>query len=132
MAGSEAPYTVRLDAPLDALGAAVTDSVVLRAPIAGTVSRVSYTPEAAITGAATNNRTIQLVNRGQAGSGSTVVATLTFASGTNAAAYDETDLTLGVAANLAVAEGDVLEFRSGANGTGLADPGGSVAVTIAR
>lgn len=129
---STAPFLARLQADNDAVAAAASASRPVRAPIAGSVSRVAYAPVALITGVATNNRTIQLVNRGQDGSGATVVATLTFGAGTNAAAFDETPLTLQAAANLVVAEGDVLEFRSSANGTGLADPGGLVTIEINR
>lgn len=109
------------------------DTVLAQSPYAGTVSAVQYVPEAAITGAATNNRTVSLVNKGQAGSGTTVVATLTFASGTNATANNEVTLTLSsTAADLVVAEGDTLQWRSIANGTGLADPGGIARVTVSR
>lgn len=109
------------------------DTVLAQSPYAGTVTAVQYVPEAAITGAATNNRTVSLVNKGQAGSGTTVVATLTFASGTNATANNEVSLTLSsTAADLVVAEGDTLQWRSIANGTGLADPGGIARVTVSR
>jgi hypothetical protein len=109
------------------------DSVLAQSPYAGTVTAVQYVPEAAITGAATNNRTVSLVNKGQAGSGTTVVATLTFASGTNATANNEVSLTLSsTAADLVVAEGDTLQWRSIANGTGLADPGGIARVGVSR
>ena len=109
------------------------DTVIAQSPYAGTVTAVQYVPEAAITGAATNNRTVSLVNKGQAGSGTTVVATLTFGSGTNATANNEVSLTLSsTAADLVVAEGDTLQWRSIANGTGLADPGGIARVTVSR
>ena len=109
------------------------DTVLGQAPFSGTVTDVEYVAETAITGAATNNRTVSLVNKGQAGSGSTTVASLTFASGTNAAANDDTTVTLsGTAANLTVVEGDTLQWRSVANGTGIADPGGVVRITVSR
>lgn len=109
------------------------DTVIGQAPFAGTVTAVQYVPEAAITGAATNNRAVSLVNKGQAGSGSTVVATLTFGSGTDAAANNEVALTLSAtAANRVVAEGDTLQWRSVANGTGMIDPGGIARVTVSR
>lgn len=99
----------------------------------GTVTAVTYTPDGTITGAATNNRTVQLVNKGQTGVGATVVASLNFANGTNAPAGDEKAITLsGTPANLVVAAGDVLEWQSNAVGTGIADPGGLVRVTIER
>lgn len=109
------------------------DTVIGQAQFAGTVTGVQYVPEAAITGAATNNRTVSLVNKGQAGSGTTVVATLTFGSGTNATANNEVALTLSAtASDLVVADGDTLLWRSIANGTGLADPGGLARITFSR
>lgn len=107
---------------------------VCRAPFAGTVSAVTYTPDATLTGANTDSRTISLVNRGAAGAGTTTVASKAFLSGVNAADNDETDITLsGTAANLVVAEGDILEWVSTHVGsTGLADPGGMAKVQITR
>lgn len=133
MAGEKAPFQVTLSTDVEALGTAVAGSEAVRAPVAGTVTKASYIPAAAVTGAATNNRVLTIVNRGQDGTGTTVVATLTFGNGVNAAAYDEKDFTLSVVAGATtVAEGDVLEVRSGVNGTGIADPGGTVVLGIAR
>jgi hypothetical protein len=129
-----APLVNVIQQDVPAAATAVSDdSVIAQSPFAGTVSAVQYVPEAAITGAATNNRTVSLVNKGAAGSGSTVVATLTFASGTNATANNEVSLTLSsTAADLVLAEGDTLQWRSIANGTGLADPGGVAKVSVSR
>lgn len=132
---STAPYLHRIEAIVPGMATAGTDdSVTLgRAPFAGTVSSVTYTPDAAITGAATNTRAVRLRNRGQAGAGTTIVAELQFDSGVNAAAFDEKVIPLsGTAANLVVAEGDILEWFSDAVGTGLADPGGLARVEISR
>jgi hypothetical protein len=94
---------------------------------------VQYVPEAAITGANTNTRSMTLFNKGQAGAGTTTVATLQFDSGVNAAANDEKAVTLsGTAANLDLAAGDTLLWRSLHIGTGQADPGGLVRVTVTR
>lgn len=109
------------------------NTVVGEAPWAATITAVSYTPLTAITGAATNNRTVSLVNKAQDGTGATVVATLNFGSGTNAAAADEKAITLSATpANLVVAAGDVLEWTSTHVGTGIADPGGLVRTTFSR
>jgi hypothetical protein len=104
------------------------------APFAGTVTAVEYIPDTVLTGANTDSRTAVLVNKGQSGAGTTVVATLAFVSGVNAAADDARAITLsGTAANLVVADGDVLAWQSNHVGaTGLADPGGLVRVTISR
>lgn len=103
------------------------------APFAGVVSSVSLTPEATITGAATNHRRFRVVNRGQAGAGAVVVAELAMDPGVTATAGDERAITLSVTpANLVVAAGDILAWESAAIGTGIADPGGLVQVTLDR
>jgi hypothetical protein len=104
---------------------------VIRVDSAGTVTAVTYAPVTAITGANTNTRSVSLVNMGQTGVGTAVVATIQYNSGVNAASSDENTVTLsGTPANLVVAAGDILQWRSTAVGTGIADPGGLVAVTI--
>lgn len=110
------------------------DQTIDAVPYDGTVTSVTFTPEAAITGAATNFRTFRVLNKGQSGAGSTVVASLAFSSsGVTAAAFDETTITLsGTAANLAVASGDVLAWDETVAGTGLASPGGLVRVKVDR
>lgn len=130
-----APLVRVIEADVPAVGTAGNDddSVIAQAPFAGTVAAVQYVPEAAITGAATNNRTLSLINKGQAGSGTTVVASLNFGNGTNATANNEVALTLSAtAADLVVAEGDTLLWRSLHIGTGIADPGGLARVTVSR
>ncbi|MDQ2785023.1 MAG: hypothetical protein M3Y58_08480 [Chloroflexota bacterium] len=113
--------------------AATADTPIDEAPFAGTVTAVSYVPDAAITGAATNSRTVTLYNRGQAGTGTTVVAQLAFVAGTNAAQYGRTTIPLSIVAGATtVATGDVLEWDSAAVGTGLADSGGLVHVEVTR
>jgi hypothetical protein len=98
----------------------------------GTVSAVTYSPVTAITGANTNTRSVSLVNKGTDGTGTTVVATLQFNSGVNAAAATPTTVTLsGTPANLAVTAGQVLQWQSTHVGTGIADPGGLVVVALA-
>jgi hypothetical protein len=109
------------------------DTPVDQAPFDGTVSSVQYVPAATITGANTNTRSVTLFNKGQAGAGTTTVATLQFDSGVNATADDEKTITLsGTPANLTVAAGDTLLWRSLHVGTGITDPGGLVRITITR
>lgn len=129
-----APFLRTLQAHVGALGA-TTDATenVGAAPFAGTVSEVSYTPDAAIAGANTNTRTLSLVNKGQDGTGTTVVATLALTSGVNIAASDEGQLTLSATpANRVVANDDILAFTSVHASSGLADPGGLVEVGVNR
>jgi len=100
------------------------------APRAATVTAVTYSTVTAITGANTNSRTVVLVNLGQTGVGTTVIATLAFVSGVNTVAGDEKTITLSATpANLVLAAGDVLQWQSTHVGTGIADPGGLVAIT---
>jgi hypothetical protein len=109
------------------------DSVVSQAPFDCTVTKVEFVAVAAITGANTNTRSVTLFNKGQAGAGTTTVATLQFDSGVNASASDEKAITLsGTAANLDLAAGDTLLWRSLHVGTGITDPGGLVRVTVTR
>ena len=52
------------------------------------ITAVTYTPEAAVTGNTTNNLTLQLRNKGTAGSGTTAVtAVKTYATGTDLTAF---------------------------------------------
>jgi hypothetical protein len=130
-----APSVHQITAPVEPVATVGNDleTDVGRCPHAGTVTAVTYTPATAITGAATNNRTFVLVNKGLAGTGTTVVASLNMASGVNAAADDEKAITLtATAADKVVAEGDILAFQSTHIGTGIADPGGLVRVEVTR
>jgi hypothetical protein len=118
-----------------AVGTAGNDltTIIGQAPYDGTVSLVEFVPAAAITGANTNTRVVALVNKGQAGSSSTTVASLQFDSGINATANNEKAVTLsGTSANLVVAQGDTLLWTSTHVGTGITDPGGLVRVTFGR
>lgn len=131
-----APFVRVIEADVPAVSTAGNDddTLVTQAPFACTVTAVEYVPEAAITGAATNHRTFSLVNKGAAGSSSTTVASLAFDSGSvTATANNEKAITLSAtAANLDLAAGDTLLWRSIHIGTGITDPGGLVRVTVAR
>lgn len=112
-----------------------TGTNAIEAPFTGKVASVSYTPLASVTGAASPaSRTLSVINHGQAGAGTTVVASLALVGGVNLVAFDEKFLTLSsTAADLQVVAGDILEFRSAAvGGTGLVDPGGTVEITFER
>lgn len=109
-------------------------TVIGEAPIAGVVSGVSYTPLANITGHATESRQLTLINKGQDGNGTTVLATLDMTAGVNPTDFNEYDFTLSAVEDaLNVEAGDVLGWTSVHEGsTGLADPGGRVKVEISR
>jgi hypothetical protein len=131
----EAPLSRTQNHQVPAVGTAGNDAttVLFQAPFPCTVTLVNYVPASAITGANTNTRLVELVNKGQAGSGTTQVATIQFNSGVNAAADDEKAITLsGTAANLVLAQGDTVIWNSTHVGTGIADPGGLVSVVLSR
>lgn len=107
------------------------DQVIGEVQSDGVVSGIVYVPEAAITGADTNSRTLTVVNKGQDGAGTKTVATLALTNGITATAFDAKAMTLsGTAGNKAVVAGDILVAVSTHVGTGLADPGGQVRVTV--
>ena len=134
---SAAPLARKLEATIPAQGTAdaAQDQVVGEAPFAGVVTGVSIVPEAALTAHATNYRTFRLVNKGAAGSGTTVVAS--FATDTvttdDLAAFDEKAIPLsGTAANLVVAEGDILVADETVAASGVAHSGYKIQVEISR
>ena len=132
---SKAPLTKKLGITIDAAAATADKSTAVGvSPFAGTVTGINYTAVAAVTGAATDTRTLTLVNKGTDGSGTTVIGTLALASGVNLVAFDEKAFTLSAVAHATeVATGDVLAFVSTHGGSsGLADPGGLVSATITR
>lgn len=130
-----APFTETINVPVPAMATAGTDetSFVARAPFTGGVSAVRFTADAAITGVNTNNRFFKLLNKGQDGLGTTIIASLEMASGVNAVAGDELTIPLSVVANATdVTAGDILAWFSDAQATGLADPGGLLSIDFGR
>jgi hypothetical protein len=133
---------IRVLVPAEATAGNDTVTIVCSAPIEGEIVDVKYIPKANITGAATNNRSFALVNKGTAGSGTTSVASLAFSASTvTATAYVPKTIPLsespvinsnGVFAQRRVTEGDVLVFTSTHVGTGIADPGGLLELEIHR
>lgn len=99
-----------------------------RAPFNGVITAVEFIASAAITGANTNYFTLNVRNR-TTGAGTVIPAALAFTSGIDAVAQTPKTITLsGTAANLAVAEGDVITVEKAVTGTGLACPDGEVVV----
>lgn len=98
----------------------------------GLVSSVRYIAAGAQAGAATNNRTFTLYNRGgSAGSGTVPIATLQLVSGTDLSDNVAASLTLSTASGAReVNPGDSLEWVSAAVSSGLPDPGGRVIVQL--
>lgn len=127
-----APYSQKLQAKVIATATGADAEVSMgEAPFAGTLTDASYTPDATITGVDTNSRTISIINKGASGTGTTSMASLALTNGVNATGYDEKPLTLSATpANLVVAKGDIISYKSLHIGTGLADPGGLVQVEL--
>lgn len=119
-----APFTEYLGAAVASAIAAGDASGLVVAPVDGKIVSASIVPLTVLTGANTESRTVQVFNRGQAGAGTTAIASKAFTSGVNAAVEDETAITLSVtAADLVVAAGDVIEVKSlHVGATGLAGP----------
>lgn len=124
------PFTIEIDAEIVPQATAGTgqSTTIGEAPFAGVVSAASIILTAAVAFNATNYRIFTLFNRGQAGAGTIVVATLD----TSAVAFvadDERAMTLsGTPANLVLVKGDVLELVETVAGTGVAHGGGKVMV----
>ena len=97
------------------------ESPIFRAPFNLKVTAVRFIPETAVVGGATNFATVAVRNKGAAGTGTTVVASKAFDTATtdDVAAFDEDAITLSAtAANLLVAEGEVLAANVTKDGTG--------------
>jgi len=95
------------------------------------ITSVKWIPDTDVTGAATNNFIIGLVNKELLGVGVVAVTDLkTYASGIDSVAHKSEDLTLSsTAANLIVEENEVLSLDKTENGTGFAMPPGLVQIT---
>jgi hypothetical protein len=114
------------------LGADLT-TVAGKAPFNGTIDSVEFIPNATLTGANTNTRKHDVINKGAAGSGSANAASLQYNSGVNATAFVPKTITKdATAANYAVTAGDVIVIVSTHIGTGIADPGGLFRIVFAR
>lgn len=129
-----APLKRKLETNLPAVAAGTDQSTVVgEAPYAGTVTDVTFTPTANITGATSTKRTLTLINKGADGNGTTAVAVLDFVTGTDAADFDELAFTLSVVEGATtVAKGDILAVVETHASTGTANPGGKVQVEITR
>ena len=130
-----APHRTIISTPVAAVGTAgnTLESAIGDAPYAGAVTAVDYIPADDITGAATNNRRLRLVNKGQDGEGTAIVAELQFVNNTDADGFAANALTLSsTSANLQVEAGDVLAWESTHIGSGITDPGGIARVVVER
>lgn len=130
---AKAPLVSKLTGWIPGQSAATdSDQVIGRAPFEATVTKVSLEPEAAVTGATATKRTFTLVNKGQAGAGTTAVAILDLITGENLVAFDEKLFTLQAGAAVQVAEGDILALVETHASTGTAHSGGVCEIELSR
>lgn len=117
------PVLCQADHPAQGTAATTESFIVGECNFEGNITEVAIFPEAALTAADTNTRTFTVFNRGQDGTGTTVVATLSTAvAGGNWVAGDKKTMTLAAAADLDVEQGDVLECVETVAGTGATHP----------
>ena len=115
-----------------ALAATATeyDMSIFVAPCKCKVDQCLVVAEDTITGANTNNFKYGFINKGAAGAGTDYIASVTFASGTNASPFDTIDL--GAVANNILEAGDVVSFVKKNNGTGMQAPACEATVVVVR
>lgn len=101
----------------------------IRVPYRGTVTAVGFIPLAAATGDNTNTTNLNVINKGQAGAGTTEIANFDPVTGANLVAYDEKLFTI-AAAGVEVQEGDVLVLQHEKVASGLAIAAGTWVVYI--
>ncbi len=112
-----------------AIGATTSDEVLVWRNNTGRTVRISkagFSPDTALTGAATNNLTLQFKSKVAAGTAKlNVTAIKTYASGTDIAQFAEDELVVSsTIADLLVLNGECVTLDKAENGTGLALPAG--------
>lgn len=131
----KSPLRQTISIPVEPVSTAGNDlaTVICAAPFDGTVASVTYTPIDDVTGANTNTRKVAVVNADDDGEGTTEVAAVQFDSGVDAEKFVALPIALADdEEDVAFLAGDVLVWSSTAIATGMADPGGTVTVTLAR
>ncbi len=93
---------------------------VFKAPCAGKIVEVGIIPDAAVTGAATDNYTLSCQNKGAAGTGTDVICSKAYTLGVDSVQYDYE--SLGTLANNVLAKDDTVTFLKTEAASGLAMP----------
>ena len=132
---TQLPGSVTASAATPAIGATTSDEVVVWQNTTGAsveITGVTFCPDTAVTGAATNNMTLQLRNKGTAGTSTTAVTTIkTYASGTDILIFDQDALTVtSTTADAVIDNGETVALNKAENGTGLALPAGTVTIAF--
>lgn len=100
-------------------------------PVKGTIVRVLFIPSAGVTANATNFRTITVRNKGTNGlSGTTAVASRSWAATNSVASTPEQYTLSGTAANLEVQAGDVLDLNQSHTAAGLIIAAGAFVIYV--
>jgi len=115
------PHRARFDIPPVAAADLSVEFPVFEAPFACRARKVVTVAGAAVTGADTNTRHLNLINKGTDGAGVTELANRDYVAGTNSVKGDEENL-YAPATYLALAVGTVLHIQSERIGTGQALP----------
>lgn len=122
------PFAIAVDAQATAATPDEWPGIV--APFAGRVARVDYIPKASITANGTNFFTLNIRNRGAAGSGTTATASRSWAA-TNSTAWVGEKFTLNATpANRRFNKGDVLTVERTVAASGLASPAATVVIWL--
>lgn len=120
--------TYRLRHAVDAAAGTDFSEVVFVAEFAGTITGVRYIPDAAVSGATATANTLSLLNKTQ----TLTAAALAFIVNVDWVAFTSKVITLGTAANVVVAVGDVFSFAKTHASTGTAGPAGLLEVDVTR
>lgn len=107
-------------------GAATAESVIGRANMAGTISKVYFVPTAALTGNGTNNATLTVRKRDGAGGAAAAVASLTTTASWSA--FQPVDL--GTITNGTLLATDILTFEITKAAGGVVVPDGEILVVF--
>jgi len=118
MASDREPITVAI--PLAAYTGTSQELPLISFPVKTRICAVRLIASTNMTGHTTNNATLTVKRKGTAGTGTTTVASLAFASGTNATAFVPLAITLTTTkANLELAAGEALSWSWVEGGTGI-------------
>jgi hypothetical protein len=122
-------YVLTMELPAVSAGDSSTVVATAAFPYDAVIRRVDLVPRAAITANGTNFGAIAVQNKGPLGSGSTAVASRSWAATNSVAGTKETLALSGTPANLEVKAGDLLQAVHTGGGTGLALPALALQIT---